>query len=222
MPDLAPSHLPVTHRHYLPGMGHDWLLGLYDPLTRLFGIESVHRRLAEQAELESAQRVLEIGCGTGNLALLVKRLRPQLEVVGLDPDPKALARASRKARRTGLSLQLDRGLADQLPYPDASFDRVLSALMFHHLDADLRVASLREVRRVLRPDGALHLVDFGGDGHDLHGLSRLARNHTMHDNWGDRIPTLMREAGLSDPTSIKHVTKHVGRLTYYRATCPGW
>jgi ubiquinone/menaquinone biosynthesis C-methylase UbiE len=219
MPELASSHSPVAPRHYLPGMGHDWLLPLYDPFTRLFGIESVHRRLAEQAELESAQRVLEIGCGTGNLALLVKRLRPQLEVVGLDPDPKALARAARKASRAGLDLQLDRGLADELPYPDGSFDRVLSALMFHHLDADLRVASLREVLRMLRPGGSLHLVDFGGNGHDLHGLARLTRrNHTMHDNWGDRIPTLMREAGLTDPVSTDHVTKHIGRLTYYRAT----
>jgi ubiquinone/menaquinone biosynthesis C-methylase UbiE len=226
MPDLASSHPPApapapAPRHYLPGMGHDRLLALYDPFTRLFGIESVHRRLAGQAELESAQRVLEIGCGTGNLVLLVKRLRPQLEVVGLDPDPKALARAIRKARRAGVDLELGRGLADELPYPDASFDRVLSALMFHHIDADLRLASLREVLRVLRPSGSLHLVDFGGNGHDLHGLARLTRrNHRMHDNWGDRIPALMREAGLTDPVGVDHVTGHVGRLTYYRAGRP--
>src|SRR5262249_23530709 len=92
MRDLA-SHQPAAHgsppdRRYLPGMGLDWLLPLYDPFTRLIGIGSAHRKLAEQAELESAQRVLEIGCGTGNLSLLVKRMRPQLEVVGLDPDPK--------------------------------------------------------------------------------------------------------------------------------------
>jgi SAM-dependent methyltransferase len=107
-------------RRYLPGMGLDWLLPLYDPFTRLIGIEPAHRTLAEQAELESAQRVLEIGCGTGNLSLLLKRMHPQLEVVGLDPDPKALARARRKARGAGLALQLDRGFADQLPYPTAA------------------------------------------------------------------------------------------------------
>jgi SAM-dependent methyltransferase len=73
--------------------------------------------------------VLEIGCGTGNLALLVKRMRPQLEVVGLDPDAKALQRARRKARRVELSLELDTGFADALPYPDGSFDGVLSSLI---------------------------------------------------------------------------------------------
>src|ERR1700754_1088040 len=116
---MASSH--AAERDFLPGMGRDRLLPLYDSFTRLMGIESAHRKLAEQAELASAERVLEIGCGTGNLTLLVKRLRPQLDVTGLDPDSKALARAGRKADRARLDLQLDRGFADELPYADASF-----------------------------------------------------------------------------------------------------
>jgi ubiquinone/menaquinone biosynthesis C-methylase UbiE len=215
------ARVDAAGRRYLPGMGRDWLLPLYDPFTRLIGVESAPRKLAEQAELDSAGRVLEIGCGTGNLVLLVKQMRPQLEVVGLDPDPKALARAGRKARRAGLTLEFDRGFADELPYPDGCFDRVLSSLMFHHLEADLRVASLREVLRVLRPGGSLHLADFAGDSHRLHGLARIARrSHTLNDNWDDRLPTLMHAAGFSDPTEIGHLTKHIGQLSYYRATRP--
>lgn len=160
--------------------------------------------------------MLEIGCGTGNLALLVKRMGPQLEVVGLDPDPKALALAGRKARRAGLTLEFDRGFADTLPYPDGTFDRVLSSLMFHHLEADQRIASLREVLRVLRPGGSLHLMDLGGESHHLHGLSRFARrNHKLQDNWDDRIPTLMAEAGFSNPAETGDLTKRLGRLNYY-------
>lgn len=223
MNQLASPHAVATAdtRRFLPGMGRDWLLPLYDPFTRVIGIESAHRKLAEQAALESAAQVLEIGCGTGNLTLLVKRMRPRLEVVGLDPDAKALARAGRKARRAGLALELHRGFADALPYPDATFDRVLSSLMFHHLEADLRVASLREALRVLRPGGSLHLMDFGGDSHHLHGLARLARrNHVLDDNWDDRIPTLMRDAGFDEPIETGRLTKHIGQLTYYRATRP--
>lgn len=208
-------------RPYLPGMGRDWLLPLYDPFTRLIGAGAVHRQLADQAELGSAHRVLEIGCGTGNLALLVKRTHPRLEVTGLDPDPKALARAGRKARRSGLDLRLDRGFADQLPYPDASFDRVLSSLMFHHLDAGQRAASLREVRRVLRPGGSLHLMDMSGDGHHLHGLTRLARRgNAPQENLDEIIPASLREAGFSQPAITSHLTKHIGSLTYYRADRP--
>ena len=224
MSEIASKNQPLppvadAERRYLPGMGRDWLLPLYDPFTRLIGIESAHRKLADEAALESAERVLEIGCGTGNLALLVKRMRPQVEVVGLDPDPKALARAARKARRAGLPLELDRGFADELPYPAGSFNRVLSSLMFHHLQADLRRASLRQVLRVLRPGGSLHLMDFGGDSHHLHGLARLARgSRTLEDNWDDRIPALMREAGFVDAAETGQLTRRIGRLTYYRAT----
>ncbi len=211
----------AADRPFLPGMGRDWLLPLYDPFTRVVGLESAHRKLIEQAELASAERVLEIGCGTGNLALLVKRTRPTLDVVGLDPDPKALARARRKANRQGFALGLDRGFADELPYPDGGFDRVLSSLMFHHLDADLRLASLREVLRVLRPGGSLHLMDFGGERRHLHGLARHGRrSHTPNDNWTGRLPTMINEAGFSDACETGHLDKHVGRLSYYRAVRP--
>src|SRR3954464_1128163 len=187
----------ASDRRFLPGMGRDWLLPLYDPFTRLIGVEAAHRKLADQADPSSADRMLEIGCGTGTLALLVKRLRPQLEVVGLDPDLKALARADRKARRAGLALELDRGFADALPYEEGRFDRVLSSLMFHHLEAGLRLASLREVLRFLRPGGSLHLMDFGGDSHRLHGLARVSRrSHRLEDNWDTRIPALMVQAGF--------------------------
>jgi SAM-dependent methyltransferase len=214
----AASPGPGTDRRYLPAAGLGWLLPLYDPLTRLIGVGPAHAELAGQAELGSAQRVLEIGCGTGNLALLVKRMSPHLDVTGLDPDPRALARAHRKARRAGLALQLDRGFADQLPYPDGHFDRVLSALMFHHLDADLRVASLREVRRVLRPQGSLHLMDFGGESHHRHGLTRLVRrSRRLQGNWDDQIPALLREAEFGQVTETGHLARPVGLLTCYHA-----
>src|SRR6201992_4535874 len=93
-------------RPYLPGMGRDWLLPLYDPFTRLIGAGAAHRQLADQAGLDAAQRVLEICCGTGQLALLGKRSQPRLEVTGLDPDPRALARAGRKGPPCWLGARL--------------------------------------------------------------------------------------------------------------------
>ena len=152
-----------TQRIYLPAAGHQWLLPLYDPLSKLLGVDKVHRTLIEQAEIRPDHRVLEIGCGTGNLAMLVKNLHRRAKVVGLDPDSMALARARRKAERKGLDIEFDRGFADALSYPDRSFDRVLSALMFHHLlKLEDKIKSLSEARRVLAPGGSLHLVDFGG------------------------------------------------------------
>jgi ubiquinone/menaquinone biosynthesis C-methylase UbiE len=211
-----------SRKPYLPAMGHDRLLPFYDPLQRLLGMESVHRQLVDQARIQPDQRLLEIGCGTGNLAILIKRLHPDAEVVGIDPDPKALARAQRKAGREALSVHLDRGFAEELPYPDASFDRVLSALMFHHLGPEEKAKTLGEARRVLKPGGSLHLLDFGGAKVRSDGfIARLHnRSERLRDNFGERIPTLMRGAGFADPTELTHRVTIAGRLTYYRASTP--
>ena len=76
---------------------------------------------------------------------------------------------------------------------------------------------------MLRPGGSLHLLDFGGVKEHSHGfMARLShRNELMRDNFGDRIPTLMREAGFVDPAEVAHrVMRSMGRLTYYRAGVP--
>jgi len=147
------------HPHdYLPGAGHDALLPAYDLIARFLGLSSVHRALIEQAELNDCHRVLEIGCGTGNLTVAVKRANPAVDVTGLDPDPLALDRAARKADSlTGI--RFEHGYAQRLPHPDGEFDRVLSSMMLHHLDEEAKSAAASEIYRVLRPGGRLHLVD---------------------------------------------------------------
>jgi ubiquinone/menaquinone biosynthesis C-methylase UbiE len=210
------KQVPHTRGHghgYLPAMGSDRLLPLYDPFTWLLGVRAAHRRLAEQAAIGPGHRVLEIGTGTGNLALLVARRYPGTEVIGLDPDPLALARARRKADRRGLGVQWDLGTAGELPYADGSVDRVLSSLMFHHLDEDEKRRALAEVRRVLKPGGSLHLMDFGGEQGPLARI--LHRNNPrLHANVGDAIPGRMRAAGFTDAAQIGH---RAG-AAYFRAT----
>jgi len=205
---------------FLPGTGHDWLLPLYDPLTRLLGVARIHRRLLDQAGLRPGQRILEIGCGTGNLLLAAKQAQPDATAVGVDPDLTALARASRKARRRGLAVQLDRGYADDLPYADDSVDVVLSSFMLHHVPGDLRETAMREVRRVLRPGGALHLVDIGGAAAPAAGwfARRTHRHELIPENFGGGIPDLLHRAGFTDVTETgSDVRRHVGRFSFYRA-----
>jgi ubiquinone/menaquinone biosynthesis C-methylase UbiE len=190
-----------AERAFIPAAGRDWLLRFYDPVTKLLGTEAAHRELLAQARLKPEHRVLEIGCGTGNLTVLVKRLCPAATVVGLDPDPKALARAGQKTERAAVSIRLERGFADQLPFPDGSFDRVLSAFMLHHLKADEKKGALSEARRVLAPGGSVHVVDFAGG--TVHGGGLFARLfHGRHQTADDPIPKLMREAGLRDTTEL--------------------
>ncbi len=207
-------------RSYLPAAGHNWALPLYDPLVKLLGVDALRRELVEHATIRPGHRVLDIGCGTGTLVVLIKRLHPDVEVVGLDPDPKALARGRRKAERAAVSVEFDRGFSDELSYPDASFDRVLSSFMFHHLQPGEREKTLREVRRVLKPGGFLHLLDFGGPASPPHGfLARLLHvSHRLRDNFEGRILTLMRQAGLLDPREVSHRAMLVGQVAHYQAS----
>ena len=215
-----------TQRIYLPAFGHQRLLPFYDLVAKWLGVEAAHRQLLEQADIEPGHRVLEIGCGTGNLIILAKRLHPKAVIAGLDPDPKALARTGRKAEQKGLAIQVDHGFADALPHPDASFDRVLSALMFHHLlSLDEKMKTLHEVRRVLRPGGSLHLVDLAGGRPTSGGrLARLLHRHEhahAEENSGDLIPALMKDVGLDNPRQVAegHLTMGL-RLTYFQASAP--
>lgn len=210
-------------RSYVPAAGHDWLLPLYDPLLRWVGREQrMKRPLIDQASIHPGHRVLDIGCGTGSLTVLLKQVHPEADVRGLDPDPKALAIARRKSEKAGVSVEFDRGFSDELPYPDASFDRVFSSLMFHHLSRDEKLATLSDVRRVLRPGGSLHLLDFGRPGEGMHGLlARLIhRAEHMEDNLEGRIPAFMGEVGLKDPEEISHRNTIFGSISYYRAGEP--
>src|SRR5215475_5540544 len=207
-------------RTYIPAAGHDWALPLYDPIVKLLGGDRARMELLDQADIQSGHRVLDIGCGTGDLVTLIKRHHPNVDVVGLDPDPKALARARRKAERTAVLIQFDQGFSDELPYSDASFDRVFSSFMLHHLQTGEREKTLREIRRVLKPGGALHLLDFGGPESAHNGfLARVFHSsHSLKDNSDSRIIALMSHAGLANPKVVRRQAMLLGRVAYYQAS----
>lgn len=204
---------------YLPAAGHHWALPFYDIITRASGVDAARRQFVADVKIGSGQRILDVGCGTGTLAIAMKSIVSDTDVVGLDPDPGALQRASRKAERAGVRIAFDRGSADHLPYANASFDRVVSSFMFHHLPADLKLPALREMRRVLGPGGALHLIDFGGPASAARGLRGwfLSRNRYTRHNFGDFIPKLLTEAGFSAVALIRQRMVMAGPIAHYQA-----
>lgn len=215
----------MTER-YIPALGHAWLTGLYDPVLRATMREATFKsRLVAQAELLPGHRVLDIGCGTATLTIAIKRSQPEAEVVGLDGDPDVLRRAAAKVATAGLDIELDHGFSDRLPYPDASFDRVLTSLLLHHLTTETKRRTLAEIHRVLRPGGQVHIADWGkAQDAVMRGafflIQLLDGFATTADNVRGKIPEFLREAGLADVRETGRLRTVFGTLSLYRGERP--
>lgn len=160
--------------------------GRYDFLLWLLtlGRETAFReKLLGFAALKPGESVLDIGCGTGTLAIAAKRqVGPEGEVFGVDPSPEMLARAAKKARKLGVEASFREGFAQSLPFSEAQFDVVLSTLMVHHLPKSSRREVAAEVRRVLKPGGRVLVVDIGRVGHTKESIfDRIQAHHGRVD-----------------------------------------
>ena len=140
-------------------VGYDVLLWL---LT--LGRERHFRRqLLHFAGLTPGESVLDVGCGTGGLALAVRdAVGPSGTVAGIDRSAEMVARARHKAAKAGASISFAEASADALPFADATFDVALSTVMLHHLRRAVRALAVAQMARVIRPGGRILLVDFAG------------------------------------------------------------
>jgi len=203
---------------YVPALRFRLLTPLYDRVTDLALLgRPVREELVSGAGIRPGHRVLDFGCGTGALSLMVKARHPLAEVVGVDVDEEVLDSARDKAARRGLDVRWDLYDGARLPYPDDGFDRVLTALVVHHI-AD-KAPALRELHRVLRPGGELHLLDIGPP------RSAYARafsavhvmlEHTS-ENVGGLLGTMLAEAGFVDVAEASHHGSAFGTLSIMRA-----
>ena len=136
----------------------------YDLLAWLLTLgreRALRERLVDIARLAPGEMVLDVGCGTGSLAVTAKRrVGPAGRVRGVDASSEMIEQARAKAAKAGLDVAFDVARAAALPVPDASVDVVLSTLMLHHLPAAVRERFAGEIRRVLKPGGRVLAVDF--------------------------------------------------------------
>lgn len=217
----------MTQQRYIAALGYRWLNRLYDPLCRLTMPERRFKsRLIELARIEPRMRVLDVGCGTGTLMLLLQRTQPAADVVGADGDFSILEIARSKSIRRNSAARLTQAMAWALPFPDATFDRVLTTLVLHHLTREHKQRTLREVRRVLRPGGELHIADWGvpaNRGMQAASLlvGALDTRATVADNLQGLLPELCREAGFPVVRESDSFNTLFGTLSILSAASPG-
>lgn len=216
----------MKHENYIPALSYDWLTPFYDPVVRLTTRENAFKKaLIEQSRVEEALRVLDLACGTGTLTVLIKNAAPQAEVVGIDGDPKILKIAREKARAGNFEIWFDEGMSFDLPYADTSFDRVVSSLFFHHLTRENKLKTLREIRRVLKPGGELHVADWGLPANFPMKLASrfiqlLDGFETTADSFAGLLPKLMTEAGFERVEETSHYNSLFGTIRLHRANKP--
>jgi ubiquinone/menaquinone biosynthesis C-methylase UbiE len=211
--------------HYVPALSHNWLTPLYDPVIRWTMPElRIKRELVRQLRIKAGHRVLDLGCGTATLTLLAKKTHPNASLVGLDGDAKILAIASRKAKEAGLGVSFDQGMAFSLPYADASYDRVMSSLVFHHMTRINKTKTLLEAHRVLRAGGELHIADYGKPQNVLMAIAslpgRLFDGKTTADNVKGLLPELIRQAGFLEVCESARFSSAFGTVSLYSGRKP--
>lgn len=192
---------------------------LYDLLLWLVSLGR-ERRFREKilglARLQLGESVLDVGCGTGTLAIAAKRHVGRLGTVcGIDASPEMIARANRKARKAGAEVVFKNGVAEALPFVDAQFDAVLSTVMLHHLPRTVRQQCVHEIRRVLKPGGRVLAVDFGGAAQERKTLFGRIHRHG-YVNLPDIIAVLS-EAGLD---SVESGAVGISDLQFVLAAAP--
>jgi ubiquinone/menaquinone biosynthesis C-methylase UbiE len=212
--------------NYIPALAYRWLTPLYDPVVRWTTRESTFKpALIEQSRLASSDRVLDLACGTATLTLAAKRACPQADITGLDGDPQILERARSKAARAGLDVRFTQALSHEIPEKDGSFDVVMSSLFFHHLGRDAKLATFREIRRILHPGGWLHVADWGKASNPLmrvlfFGVQLLDGFKTTNDNVAGLLPDFMRQSGFAEVAQTRSFATPLGTIALYAARKP--
>lgn len=192
----------------------------YDALAWIYTLgreRAFRQRTLDLAQLQAGEAVLDVGCGTGTLALAAeKRMGAGGSVIGIDASPEMIARAQRKAARARSQVEFRTALMEALPFADGRFDVVLSTLMLHHLPRPVREQGAREIRRVLKPGGRALAIDFALTSREEHGLHTRLHHHGALDP--TKMTDLLQGAGLnpiaSGPVGFRN-------LHFVLATAPG-
>ncbi len=212
---MSSPFIPALKYHFLTPI-YDWFIALTLPEI------AVKSQLIRQANVKKAEKVLDYGCGTGTLLLLLEELHPDCEAIGIEVDTQMLKMAQRKVAEKNSSVQLQYYEGDRLPYETGTFDKVISSWVFQHLTTSQKIASFREIHRVLKPDGEFHMADWGKAQNALMRslffvVQTIDNFYTTDDNIQGRLPLLMQEAGFPKVEILHNQSTLFGTLSYFKA-----
>jgi ubiquinone/menaquinone biosynthesis C-methylase UbiE len=205
-------------QQFVPALRFDALTRVYDPVVALTSREAAFkRRLLEHARIKDGESVLDLACGTGTLAIEIKKAHPKAKVSALDGDKSILARAKSKAKNAGVKIDFQRGMSNELPYDARAFDVVVSTLFFHHITDEAKADTAEEIKRVLRLGGRVLIADWGRPQDPLMRMAfinvqLLDGFRNTSSNVAGKLPEFLREAGLSRVQVVDRMRTPLGTI----------
>ena len=210
----------TNKKEYIPALGYDQLTGFYDTMIRWTMPETAFRgKLMDWIAPKTGEKILEFGFGTGQNLLLGYQTMPTAEWFGLDIDPKVAVIAQRKLEQYQPILKLyDGGV---FPFEDNSFDKIFSSLVFHQLDTATKKHCLKELYRILKPNGQLVIGDWGKPSSRMqrwrfYAVQLLDGFKTTQANVMDKLPEFIKETGFQMVETVDFINTKIGTYAYYR------
>lgn len=208
------GHAPETH-----GRTIGWWAPFYDVASWAMSLgqePAIRRRTIAAAALTPGEKVLDVGCGTGRLALKAwEAVRPDGEVYGIDASEKMIEVARNKVENAGVPVRFQLAAIEDLPFAEGEFDVVLSTFMMHHLPDDLKAKGFKEAARVLAPGGRLLVVDLADSTRSLLGRLTGIIGHSMPEGYVAGLKSGMGGAALEN---VEELPSRYGYLAFIKAT----
>ena len=213
----------MTEQKFIPALGYDFLSEYYDLTIKVTMPEKQFRsKLIDFVNPQSGESILEFGFGTAQNIILLKQKNSEALVQGVDIDPKIKSIAEYKLRKHNLDVPLYLYDGTTLPFADNSFDKVFSSLVFHQLDAETKLNCLKELQRVIKPNGILTIGDWGKAKSkwmrfSFYAVQLLDGFKTTNDNVNGLMPQYISRAGFQNVSETDYINTAIGTYSYYTA-----
>ena len=206
----------MNRKDHIKPLTVGFLTPFYDSVIKIFAFEKFYQKIASQIPQNKTVHILDVGCGTANLVIAIKKRSPKAEILGIDPDEKILKIAKGKIQKEKLDIKLVKAFAQKLPLKSKSFDWVVSSFAIHHIPSDLKGQVFYEMYRVLRSGGTILIIDIGVPKNLLAKIAGTVFSliEAVGPNLRGFIPKALKEVGFYN---VREVESKFGLVSFYRA-----
>ena len=209
----------MNRKEHIQPLTVGFLTPFYDSIIKLFAFYKFYQKIASQIPKDRKTHILDVGTGTANLAIVIKKRSPNAEILGIDPDEKILKIAKSKIKKEKLDIKFVKAFAQKLPFKKQSFDYVVSSFAIHHIPSHLKNQAFSEMYRVIKPGGTILIIDIGVPKNLPAKIvgAVFSLVEAVGPNLRGFIPEALKEAGFGD---VEEIESKFGLVSFYRARKP--